>query len=330
MPRVPVAFSLDTAEWKTTRYPGISIRFLRTDKLTGDATVLIRMDAGCGYPQHRHVRDEEILVLAGGYHDHRGTWRTGDYVLNPAGSVHHPVALDGGPCILFAIAHGGIETIEPGRTPDASPPAAEPRFERLIERWGENPRVHEWHAWWVRRTEELRRDFPWLHDRRKLARVTGKDFRAFLEAETAKKTMRWPLGLFSTRLRRVAATPELAEKLDRLLWADTPLEARIDGALTGEHAFHGIGRSVTLPALLLQTLHPERIVGLLSMKFTEQAFPIGMPPGTTPGERFAIYSRAILASWHTARPDRPLNLAHWVLWMEYAAHRTVRAAIFRA
>jgi hypothetical protein len=329
MPPVSIAFPLDTEDWKKTRYPGISIRFLRTDKLTGDASVLIRMDPGCGYPQHRHVGDEELLVLAGGYQDHLGVHRTGAYVVNPAGSVHHPVALPDGPCILFAVAHGGIETIEPGRTP-AAPSAAEPRFERLIDRWADHPRIQEWHGWWCRRTEELKRSYPWLTDRRKLARVTGKEFRAFLDEETDRKLMRWPLGLFATRIRKVATTPDLPEKLERLLWTDAPLEALIDGAMSGEHGFHGLGRSVALPALLLQTVHPERVVGLLSLKFAEQAFPVPMPPGTTPGERFALYSRSLLAAWRTLRPDQPLNLAHWVLWMEYAAHHTVRAAIFRA
>ncbi|MBI2920506.1 MAG: cupin domain-containing protein [Planctomycetes bacterium] len=327
MPHVPVSFDLNTSDWKQTKYPGVSIRFLRTDKRTGDATALIRMDAGCGYPQHRHVGEEEVLVLAGAYKDHAGTYRTGEYHVNKPGSVHQPVATGDGTCILFAVAHGGIELIE-AHSPAG--PRHEPRFEVLIDRWADNPRVHEWHKWWTRRTEELRPKFPWLWNQKKLAHVASRDLVNFLDDETNRLTMRWPLGLFGTHRRKVASTPHLAECLDKLLWADEPLEARVDGAMFGEYAFRGGGKSVTLASLLLQTVFPEKVVGLLSLRFALQAFPMPMPPGATPGEKFALMSRTVQAAWKSARPDQPLNLAHWVLWMEYASHHSVRPAIFRA
>ena len=53
---------------------------------------------------------EEVLILQGGYRDERGEHRAGDYIINPAGSTHHPLALEGtDDCIMLAIAHGGIE-----------------------------------------------------------------------------------------------------------------------------------------------------------------------------------------------------------------------------
>jgi putative transcriptional regulator len=70
------------------------------------------MEPGCAYPSHRHIGPEEVLVLQGGYRDDRGEHRAGDYILNEAGSAHQPTALDfGEDCILFAVAHGGIEVI---------------------------------------------------------------------------------------------------------------------------------------------------------------------------------------------------------------------------
>lgn len=328
MPRVPVSFELHTGDWKKTRYPGVSIRFLRTDKMTGDSTALIRMDAGSGYPQHRHVGDEEILVLAGGYRDHGGVYRAGDYHCHKGGTVHHPIALEGGPCILYAVAHGGIELFEKGGPADAAKPT--PQFQRLIDRWADNPRIHEWHGWWMRRTEELRAKHPWLTSQKKAQSLTSADLLDLLEQETHRLTMRWPLGLFGTQRRRVAATPHLAQCMEKLLWSDEPLEARVDGAMSGEFAFKGIGRSVAFPSLILQTAFPEKVVGLLSIRFSQLAFPIATPPGATAGERFALLSRTVLAAWKSARPEQPLNLAHWVLWMEYAAHNPVRPAIFRA
>src|SRR5918992_228460 len=104
---------LSRIPWRATRHRGIHLHFLRRDEATGDATVLIRMEPGCSYPAHRHVGPEEVLVLQGGYRDGRGVHRAGDYVLNDAGSAHTPTALEEAdePCVLFAVAHGGIELV---------------------------------------------------------------------------------------------------------------------------------------------------------------------------------------------------------------------------
>ena len=104
--------NLSTIEWRATRYEGIFIRPLRRDEATGDSTVLIRMQPGCAYPAHRHSGPEEVFILQGGYRDARGEHRAGDYLLNEAGSSHHPVALTGAEdCIMLAIAHGRIELL---------------------------------------------------------------------------------------------------------------------------------------------------------------------------------------------------------------------------
>jgi anti-sigma factor ChrR (cupin superfamily) len=96
--------------WRATRHPGIFIHTLRRDAVTNDATVLIRMQPGCAYPTHRHNGIEEVFILQGGYRDDEGEYRAGDYKVNEAGSEHTPVALEGEEdCIMFAVAHRGIE-----------------------------------------------------------------------------------------------------------------------------------------------------------------------------------------------------------------------------
>ena len=94
--------------WQETRHKGISIKFLRRDSKTGDVTALIRMQSGQSYPEHRHEGIEEVYVIDGGYRDQAGEHRKGDYVLYQPGSVHHPEALPGPDCVLFAVARGGI------------------------------------------------------------------------------------------------------------------------------------------------------------------------------------------------------------------------------
>jgi len=105
-------FDLNTITWQATRHEGVFVNLLRRDEQNNDATVLIRMQPGCGYPAHRHVGLEEVFVLQGGYRDPRGEHRAGDFILNEAGSAHAPIALDGDDCIMLAIAHGGIELLK--------------------------------------------------------------------------------------------------------------------------------------------------------------------------------------------------------------------------
>ena len=98
-------------DWRETRHEGVALKVLRRDEASGDATVLIRMRAGCSYPAHRHVGPEEVFVLQGGYRDAAGEHRAGDYVVNGAGSAHHPTALAGEDCVMLAVAHSGIELV---------------------------------------------------------------------------------------------------------------------------------------------------------------------------------------------------------------------------
>lgn len=120
------ALKLDEASlaWRATRHDGIAWCPLHLAEGRGarESTVLIRMDPGCGYPPHRHLDVEEVLILAGGYRDEHGEHGPGSYLRYAAGSVHAPVALGErerpiGPanpaCLLFAVARGGVENLAP-------------------------------------------------------------------------------------------------------------------------------------------------------------------------------------------------------------------------
>lgn len=120
--------------WRATAWPGISWHLLAEGEADASevsgaargATVLIRMEPGCGYPAHRHLGVEEVLVLAGGYRDELGVHDAGQFVRYPKGSQHTPVALgdvakavgeDNPACLLFASARGGIELDFPDTNP---------------------------------------------------------------------------------------------------------------------------------------------------------------------------------------------------------------------
>lgn len=119
------------AHWRSTSHKGVSWCPLHVDtgRVDGDATVLIRMEPGAGYPEHEHLGLEEVLILSGGYRDHDGEHRAGCYLRYPAGSRHAPVALgdEHAPvsahnpaCLLFAVAHGGVRNLESARQPGAA------------------------------------------------------------------------------------------------------------------------------------------------------------------------------------------------------------------
>jgi len=100
-------------EFKETSYPGVGIRFLRSDRVTGYAAVLIRMEPGCSYPRHRHQGFEEVFVLQGSFTDELGSYGEGESLRYEDGSIHGPhVPADGETCIFFAISQEGIDLLD--------------------------------------------------------------------------------------------------------------------------------------------------------------------------------------------------------------------------
>jgi anti-sigma factor ChrR (cupin superfamily) len=101
--------------WRPTSTEGVEWCLLESEGAgegpAAGATVLIRMAPGCGYPAHRHLDTEEVLVLAGGYRDEQGDHLAGAYLRYPANSEHTPVAIGDTPCLLYATARGGIEVL---------------------------------------------------------------------------------------------------------------------------------------------------------------------------------------------------------------------------
>ncbi len=129
IPGLAVKIDEQALGWRATRHVGIEWVPLHLGSegtapvdtaVPMETAVLIRMAPGCGYPAHRHVGIEEVLVLRGGYRDESGEHCAGDYLRYPAGSAHTPVALGirGAPegpeneaCLLFASARDGVQNL---------------------------------------------------------------------------------------------------------------------------------------------------------------------------------------------------------------------------
>lgn len=88
--------------------PAVELVHLQGGPAVAGADVgFVRVAAGRAFPVHRHLGDERVLVLQGGYHDSSGAVvRAGDTVELPAGSAHEFVALPGADLIYAVVVYG--------------------------------------------------------------------------------------------------------------------------------------------------------------------------------------------------------------------------------
>jgi anti-sigma factor ChrR (cupin superfamily) len=93
--------TVDALPWQKTRFPGVEIKTLLEDKVTGLLTLLLRMAPGACLPDHEHVRIEQTYVLEGRLVDDEGEVTAGNYVWRPAGSRHTARTPDGALMIAF-------------------------------------------------------------------------------------------------------------------------------------------------------------------------------------------------------------------------------------
>jgi quercetin dioxygenase-like cupin family protein len=79
---------------------------------------LVRLPAGAHFPKHRHLGQEHVLVLQGGFVDSSGrTLCAGDEEVKPAGSEHSFTALAGADLVYLVVLEEGFQVIG-GGTPD--------------------------------------------------------------------------------------------------------------------------------------------------------------------------------------------------------------------
>ena len=86
--------------WVDSPMTGVQRKMLSRDGLEeGQATSLVRYEAGSRFREHEHPLGEEILVLDGTFVDEAGAYPAGTYIKNPPGSRHAPGSPEG--CLLF-------------------------------------------------------------------------------------------------------------------------------------------------------------------------------------------------------------------------------------
>ena len=81
--------------WSPTPFPGIKIKVLYSEPISGMSTVLFQMDPGAIVPFHEHTGLEQTFMLEGSLEDEEGKAFPGTYVWRPGGSRHIAVAPKG-------------------------------------------------------------------------------------------------------------------------------------------------------------------------------------------------------------------------------------------
>ena len=99
------------AGWKPLAQPGVAIKVLRSDKASGAASFLLRLDAGARVPLHDHPGGEEVFVVEGELRIGGDRLRAGDYLYTaPDGT--HDVGSEGG-CVLLVSTPRPVRFLEP-------------------------------------------------------------------------------------------------------------------------------------------------------------------------------------------------------------------------
>ena len=108
-PREPL--DLDSYAWEELA-PGIRVHVVEDDPARNFRAVLVWGRPGARMPMHRHLGDEEILVLRGRLRDERAEYGPGDVCRSRTGSVHHEEAVGAEDCVCYVVYHGGHEAVD--------------------------------------------------------------------------------------------------------------------------------------------------------------------------------------------------------------------------
>lgn len=101
--------SRTASAWRRAPLPGLELlKVTGGPKLAGTEAYLARFAAGMKFPLHRHLGNEDVLILEGSYTDSSGTvYRSGDVHHMDGGTAHTFTIAPDEPCVAAAV-HRGI------------------------------------------------------------------------------------------------------------------------------------------------------------------------------------------------------------------------------
>ncbi|MEK3936784.1 2,4'-dihydroxyacetophenone dioxygenase family protein [Sporosarcina sp. FSL W7-1349] len=100
----------DWIEWTDWLMPGTHFKLLYCDLVSGNFTLLLKVDPNTKASVHWHLQNSEAYIIEGTFfYDQEGDDRghPGYYTCEPAGHVHEPFTSPEG-CTMLAVSHGPI------------------------------------------------------------------------------------------------------------------------------------------------------------------------------------------------------------------------------
>jgi anti-sigma factor ChrR (cupin superfamily) len=91
---------LNSTEW-TPAEAGVYMKTIYKDEVSGESTILMKMDPGTRSAMHSHDQLEEILVLEGSFSDQDNTYTAGQYCIRAVGAQHETFSENGGIVLLI-------------------------------------------------------------------------------------------------------------------------------------------------------------------------------------------------------------------------------------
>ncbi len=102
-------------EWQPLNEQGVLGVYVKSllfdDAAQRSPTILLKFDAGAGYPLHDHPGGEEIFVLEADIRLGKDELKAGDYLFTAVGNRHRVSTKNG--CVVFLKAPQEVEVIKP-------------------------------------------------------------------------------------------------------------------------------------------------------------------------------------------------------------------------
>jgi quercetin dioxygenase-like cupin family protein len=101
-PRPPLVVRADdVGDWEPSDVTGFLLKTLYHDPVTGDQTVLMKVEPGAYAAPHSHGQVEHVYVLQGSFSDDYGTYHAGDYIVRKPGDEHSAQSDQGATVLLI-------------------------------------------------------------------------------------------------------------------------------------------------------------------------------------------------------------------------------------
>ncbi|HEU4388672.1 MAG TPA: cupin domain-containing protein [Blastocatellia bacterium] len=108
--RSAIAVRSGDGRWQSSSAPGVFLKVLHSNSETGEATYLLKFEAGASFPAHSHPGGEEVFVIEGDLQLGKHELSAGDYLYTPPDGKHAAVSKSG--CTVLVRVAKPIEIIE--------------------------------------------------------------------------------------------------------------------------------------------------------------------------------------------------------------------------